>query len=213
MGYSAHQASQISAIFGGITAIVVAIFIISVILTLLFKRKTTININCEINANDMHNILKAVPGHVFNQRVKRVELLNLNAVGLFCSLVNIRITRKGEKWAYKSRLNGVLRAVYLGIVILCLVSGAISSPENLILLLIPLGIVWFIAKRTGKRIILSVEEQLNLGKSATSRSASEAPEQQPTSRREDSMFCINCGKPLIPNTKFCGSCGHNIVES
>ncbi len=26
------------------------------------------------------------------------------------------------------------------------------------------------------------------------------------------MYCVNCGKPLIPGTKFCGSCGHSIED-
>jgi hypothetical protein len=69
--------------------------------------------------------------------------------------------QKGEKWAFSSKLNGVVRAIYLVIIGLCVVSGALYSIEMIIMLLIPLGIVWFIAKRTGHRIILSVEEQLN----------------------------------------------------
>jgi hypothetical protein len=27
------------------------------------------------------------------------------------------------------------------------------------------------------------------------------------------MFCVNCGKQLIPNTKFCGGCGYGIESS
>ena len=124
---SIQEINQIQGMFGLLGAVAMVVFVLAGLVILLFKRKTNLNVNRKMTAEEIYNILKAVPGHVFNQRVKRVELLNPNAVGLFCSLININITQKGEKWTFKSRLNGVVRTIYLVIIGLCIVSGALAG--------------------------------------------------------------------------------------